>query len=184
MDRRARLVVQVRAHQPTDEAEAGHRHAILDLLVGEGDAFARDHWTPGHVTCSAFVLHPTEPALLLIHHTALDRWLQPGGHVEPEDVDTEAAARREVAEETGVRELTVVSEGPFDLDVHAIPARGEAPGHLHHDVRWLLRAGSASLVRTGEVRDVAWVPLAELAGRGVDESVLRAVRTITSRGLA
>ncbi|MEU8404124.1 NUDIX domain-containing protein [Nonomuraea sp. NPDC048892] len=36
----------------------------------------------------------------MIHHRALDRWLLPGGHVEPDDHSLYGAALRELEEET------------------------------------------------------------------------------------
>jgi 8-oxo-dGTP pyrophosphatase MutT (NUDIX family) len=65
---------------------------------------------PGHFTASAFVLHPSGEALLLILHRKLGMWLQPGGHLESSDVDHLGAARREVAEETGVSRLALRDE--------------------------------------------------------------------------
>ena len=58
----------------------------------------RDRFEPGHFTASGFVISPNRKALLLIHHRRLDRWLQPGGHIDSEDASPIAAAIREVAE--------------------------------------------------------------------------------------
>lgn len=41
--------------------------------------------------------------MLVIWHRALASWLPPGGHLAPGDVSLVDAARRELAEETGVR---------------------------------------------------------------------------------
>ena len=133
----------------------------------------------GHLTASAFVIDRERQHLLLIHHKALGRWLQPGGHADG-DPDLMAVARSEVFEETGLRELDPVTPRPFDLDIHSIPERKGIPAHLHYDVRFLFEA-NGSFVPTGndrEVHRVAWVPLSDLAALGVDESVLRPARRI------
>jgi 8-oxo-dGTP pyrophosphatase MutT (NUDIX family) len=180
-DLRARLV----AHRPADATEASHREAMIALCdrpAAAGDPFARDHWSPGHFTASAFVLSPDRSALLFILHGRLGRWLQPGGHVDPDDVDIAAAACREVAEETGLSEVEIVGEGLFDVDIHAIPARKGDPEHQHLDVRVLLRSARVDAVAGSDARDARWVPLDEVDRLDTDESVRRAVRKLTRAG--
>lgn len=179
------LLQRVADHQPADEDEARHQAAIVALLAGTHAPFSRRTMTPGHITASAFVLSADLDRVLLIHHTVLGRWLQPGGHVEPEDVDIDAACLREVVEETGVWRLERLAGFPdlLDLDVHEIPAnprKGEGP-HRHFDVRTLWRAVDERLVHTGEVAAVRWVPLAEAARRADDASVARAIGRIQAR---
>lgn len=171
---------------PHDDEEAAHLASILALVAGASDPFSRDHWTPGHVTCSAFVLHPTTPALALIEHAKLGRWLQPGGHSEVGDRDTGAGARREVEEETGLSGLLELLGRPFDVDVHVIPARKGDPAHEHHDVRWLFRADPEAgdgLQALDGVLAAQWVPLGEVERWETDASVLRAVRKLVAMGL-
>ena len=78
------------------------RDLILMLLEHSPAPFSRAQFTPGHITSSGLVLARDGESVLLVHHRRLDRWLLPGGHVEPEDAAIEEAARREVVEETGV----------------------------------------------------------------------------------
>ena len=140
--------------------------------------FDRGHFAPGHFTASAFILSPEGDALLLIHHAKLGRWLQPGGHVEASDSTLLDAARREADEEVGLGALRLhpAADGPFDLDVHAIPPLGEEPGHEHFDVRFLFQAEDLAYRTTDEVRAARWTPLPEIANDpAADRSVLRAV---------
>jgi 8-oxo-dGTP pyrophosphatase MutT (NUDIX family) len=135
----------------------------------------------GHLTGSAFVVDRERQHLLLIHHRALDRWLQPGGHADGE-ADLEAVARREVLEETGVGDLELLVPGPFDLDIHPIPEKPGVPAHLHYDVRFLFAADRAASLGGDEreIREVVWVPLDGLDGLRLDESVLRPVRRLAT----
>lgn len=169
------------AFSPADAVEAAHKGAMLDLLR-VADPFARDHFVPGHFTASAFVLSPDGQHLLLIFHEKFRRWLQPGGHVEPDDPDIIAAAIREVAEETGVTDLSVVG-GIFDVDVHDIPARKGEPAHQHFDVRVLLRAHNSSIAAATDALDARWIPLPEIHLVETDESVMRAVRKLANRAV-
>lgn len=175
MDRSGELDLWLAGHTPLDSKESGHLQAMRELLAGCEDAFARQQFVPGHFTASAVVLHPTENALLLIHHTGLRRWLQAGGHVEPADGDLSLAARREVAEETGLMELDAPfgETRPFDVDVHRIPAREAAPAHRHFDVRFLFRAHSKYLNPASDVNEARWVPFGDVARLNPEASLAR-----------
>jgi 8-oxo-dGTP pyrophosphatase MutT (NUDIX family) len=166
------------AHRPNDADEHGHRDRMLELLQARGDVFARRHFTPGHFTASGFVVAPAGDALLLVRHPKLGRWLQPGGHVENGDADLLEAARRELLEEVGLRDLPLARDGIFDLDIHLIPARGAEPAHEHFDVRFLFRGASLQLPARDEAAEVRWFPRAELAAGAGDQSVLRALRKL------
>lgn len=168
---------ELEAFEPENEVERAHRDAIFELLQMPGDVSSREHYEPGHLTASAFVVSPDDAALLLIHHAKLERWLQPGGHVEPGDSSLLHAARREVLEETGVSELRLL-QGPFDVDVHEIPARGRAPAHRHFDVRYAFRASSWSVRGASDALEARWFPWEALDGARSDESVLRGARKL------
>ncbi len=147
-------------HTPVNDEERLSHRRMGDLLTSPGDPFSRSHLDPGHFTASTLVLG--RAGLLLIHHAKLDRWLQPGGHVDAEDASLFAASLRELREETGV--VDVAGDGMvFDLDVHPIPAnsrKGEPP-HEHFDVRFLVRTTTAPIVAlaASDALAVKWVPL-------------------------
>jgi 8-oxo-dGTP pyrophosphatase MutT (NUDIX family) len=178
-DRRRRLAVALRSHGPGDEREAGHRRRVLELLDGAADPFSRDSFDPGHLTASGFVLHPAGDKLLVVFHQAMQRWLQPGGHIEPDDADVTAAAAREVEEETGLGDLEPVGEGIFDVDVHAVAHGG--PPHLHFDLRVRFLAGGDKATPGNGVEAVRWVSLADLEAERAEESLLRPARKALGR---
>jgi 8-oxo-dGTP pyrophosphatase MutT (NUDIX family) len=170
------LLADLRAHPPQDAAEEASL-ARLIAFVAEGDPFRRGH-PVGHVTGSALVARPHGREVLLVHHRRLDRWLQPGGHTDPEDASVFETARREAREETGVERL----EAPFGerilgVDVHEIPARPKEAAHLHFDVRYLLTTEEREIrPQALEVRGVSWFSVAELSAPDFDLSVIRLAR--------
>lgn len=164
-------------HQPEDPVEAAYVARMLALLDAS-DPFSRDHFVPGHFTASSFVLAPERDALLLILHGKLHRWLQPGGHVEPADADIIAAARREVAEEVGLAEVTLASDGIFDVDIHTLPPMKGAPAHEHFDVRFLFVAPSRVFLAGSDARAARWVKFEDVSEVESDASVMRAVRKL------
>jgi len=161
-----------------DDRDRDTLRRIEEFVRANEDCLLRSNLA-GHLTGSAFVVDRDRERLLLIHHKALDRWLQPGGHADG-DPDLVAVARREVLEETGVGELNLLVPGPWDLDIHLIPERRGVPPHLHYDVRFLFSAGGGTDLQSDEreVHAAAWMPLAELASLGIEESVLRPARRI------
>ena len=173
------LRIDLDAFAPADDAEAAHRRRMLDLLRVGPLAFDRSHFEPGHFTASAFVLSPGGSSLLLIHHAKLGRWLQPGGHVDATDATPLDAARRELLEEAGVADATLIG-GLFDVDVHPIPPnpkRGE-PGHEHFDLRYLFRADREDVVAASDALAARWATMDE-AARVDDASVRRAAAKLT-----
>src|ERR1700723_1473213 len=88
-------------HEPEDGASSKSRELTLLLLACTPAPFSRHQFTPGHITCTGLVLASDGERLLLVHHRRLDRWLLPGGHVDPDDTEIWETASREVIEETG-----------------------------------------------------------------------------------
>jgi 8-oxo-dGTP pyrophosphatase MutT (NUDIX family) len=129
----------------------------------------------GHITASAVVLDATAERTLLIYHRKLERWLQPGGHVEATDADLVAAALREATEETGITGL-IVDPDPVHLDVHWVGT------HYHYDVRFIVRTpqGAEPSVNA-DVDQFLWVTADELEGVGTDESVVGLVAAALDR---
>lgn len=178
---RSELRALLTAHRAADDREAGFVEAMLALLEVPGDPLSRGHFTPGHFTASAFVLSPDGGALLLVHHGKLHRWLQPGGHLEPDDAGLFAAARRELSEEVGLSDFDAGhGEALFDVDVHDIPSLKGDPVHRHYDLRVLLRSRTLVVRAGSDAKDARWVALDEVNLAESDESVMRAVRKIRS----
>jgi 8-oxo-dGTP pyrophosphatase MutT (NUDIX family) len=148
---------------PSDGAAGKSQELTLHLLKHSSAPLSRAQFIPGHITTTGLVLSPDLSAVLLIHHRRLERWLLPGGHVEPEDQTIFDAARREVVEETGAQLVASTGAPLVGLDVHAIPPGKGEPLHYHHDLVFLFRAESSRLNQGIEVREARWFPVASLA---------------------
>ena len=184
MIRRAEIEKWLKEHVPTDDLEAEHLQRMQALVRGSDAPFSRHTMHPGHFTASAFVVSPDDQKLLMILHAKLGLWLQPGGHIDPEDVSLIQAARREVAEETGIVALDLLdTEAPIlDVDIHRIPAspkRGEL-AHAHFDIRIGFRARAFDFSAGSDALDARWVGWEEMSTVETDESVARAVRKLRS----
>jgi len=116
---------------------------------------------PIDFTVAVFVVQDSQ--VLVVHHRGLNKWLPLGGHIELHE-DPEAAARREVREESGL-EVELMGErppttgngtrallAPRFMDIHYISDTHEHIGMMywarpkdgqlklaageHHDIRW------------------------------------------------
>ena len=172
--RRARLASLLADFRPSPVEMASLR-AMQALVATAPHPYARHAFLPGHFTASGFVRSPDGTSVLLIEHRSLQRWLQPGGHVDPDDPGPLAAARREVAEETGCVDVVPIGDGLFGVDVHVIPPRRHEPEHRHFDLQFAFQAGSEHLEVSPEVRAAAWTALADVAALGVDEATRKGV---------
>ena len=149
-----------------------------DFIDSHPDCFHRT-CRIGHITGSAWIVDSTGDRALLLHHRKLGRWLQPGGHSDG-DPDTLAVALREAREESGL-DVRALDDAIFDIDVHAIPARGREPAHHHFDVRFLVQAERSRFTVSEESHALAWVPATGLGALTDEESVLRMARKWLAR---
>ena len=169
--RRADLLEALAAYRPEDPRDEAVLLRFRDFLARPDPFFRGDR--EGHVTASAIVMLPPGDRVVLVSHRKLGGWLQPGGHVEPEDGSVFETALREVREETGLDRLeSPLGRSILDLDVHAIPAFGDEPSHFHYDVRFLLTSEDCSQLADG----AAGFPLDAIAGLDRNGSLERAVR--------
>ena len=162
---------------PGDDGLAAKSQDLLFLLLRHGTKpfSARQFW-PGHITCTALILHPREQRVLVIYHHRLLRWLLPGGHVEKTDATLDAVAAREAEEETRVQIDT--RHAPFlaGIDVHGVPPKQHEPFHLHHDLIWCFRAASDRCDTTAEAPELMWAQERDWERLDLTASIRRSIR--------
>jgi 8-oxo-dGTP pyrophosphatase MutT (NUDIX family) len=120
-----------------------HSPKLIDWIIGLQNPFLRSNKL-GHITASGLVINDNKA--LLIFHPYIKQWMQPGGHIDEDELPIEAAIR-EVYEETGFSCIPDPAfPDPIDIDVHEIPAnpkKGEG-AHLHIDLLYKLIPKSKS----------------------------------------
>ena len=172
MHHRTRLLNDLRLHGQCHPTEQHTIARFLSLLEKKG-AFDRNHFSPGHITASAWLVDETKQQVLLTHHAKLDKWLQLGGHTDGNE-DTVASALREAYEESGLISIEAVSQEIFDVDIHLIPARGSEPAHEHFDIRYaFICKGDSTYHVSSESHDLRWVPIKDMHTFTQEPSMLR-----------
>ncbi|HLT31937.1 MAG TPA: NUDIX hydrolase [Myxococcaceae bacterium] len=163
-------------HVPADPAEARHLAQMREAVENLAAPLARSQ-AGAHFTASAVVVTPEGDRVAMLHHRKLERWLQPGGHIEPgDDGDLVLAAMREAREETGCEVGPhPLAPLPLDVDAHVIPARRDEAEHTHLDVRFLLVATSAEALAhdPAESRAIHWFGWDAALERADDAALVR-----------
>lgn len=154
------ILEQIKAYTPCCEQERRDREAMLAFLAAHDDAFLRSNLT-AHMTASAWVLSPDRRRVVMVYHNIYRSWSWTGGHADGEE-DLLAVAKREVQEETGLRELQVLGDGIFSLE--NLPVREHirrgvyVPGHIHMNVTYLLQAKEETVrCKRDENSGVTWM---------------------------
>lgn len=138
---------------------------LLEQMQSDEDIFSRKNFR-GHITASGLVISP-ERKVLALFHKKLQRYLQPGGHIENEDRDLENSAKREVIEEAGLNDIKLhpwhkKTGSPILIDTHPIPEneKKQEDAHYHHDLMFIFftEKGSVSLDQN-EVSDFIWTDI-------------------------
>jgi 8-oxo-dGTP pyrophosphatase MutT (NUDIX family) len=130
--------------------------------------------------------------VLLINHTELGIWLQPGGHVEPNEFPEEAAVR-EVKEETGLDAEILdadpikfhqgdsrTSHVPFAVSIHTVNYKDGA--HEHFDLCYLAAVkGSKAPKINEESKEIRWFTLDETEDINIPDNVRAVIRKALKR---
>ncbi len=163
---------------PPSGAQDALREAFLTLLEIRPDATARS-CVPGHVTASAMLLSADRRSVLLTLHPRVGRWVQLGGHCEPEDLTIAGAALREASEESGIADLRI-DPAPVHLDIHPITCSLGRPTR-HFDVRFRVIAPTGAVpAMSAESVDLRFFPVDQLPD-GVDGGVRAAVASALTK---
>lgn len=152
----------------TNEADP---QRVLKFLQEESNLFGRDS-KAGHITCSSWVLDYERTHALLVYHRHLNRWIQPGGHIEPYETPQQGALR-EAMEESGISGLKLLDQRLFHINIMNFPAGKDGPSHLHFDLRYLIQAPKEAILSAPkEVGGAKWIPLNRLEEYSEEETIL------------
>lgn len=144
-----------------DEEQERLRRVYLSHTETHPDAMSRD-CHPDHLTASAIIFSDDHQRVLLTLHRIVKRWLQTGGHCEPDDATLADAAQREGIEESGIHGLSIDPQ-PVLLSRHEVPSCGPIRPSHHLDVQYVAVApAGAEHVISEESDDLAWFGVEEL----------------------
>lgn len=151
-----------------------------------------------HFTATALVIDEKQRRALLLWHKRLQRWMPPGGHMEPNEIPDQAAAR-EAKEETGL-DVEILGEEqedfyrntgyegrilkkPFAFFLERIPAseKRREPEHEHIDFIYRAHVRDPEQVLTlcaAESDHLRWFTREEIEALDVSSKIYANVRNI------
>ncbi len=161
--------------EPLSSPDQSEALQAMRLLLKQRPAPLDRRERPGHFTASALLVNASRDRVLLLHHSKLRIWVQPGGHADG-NANLMAVALSEATEETGITGLRIWGAA-IDLDIHRVDPPNE-DSHLHYDVRFLALAPASAVVDTNhESTAHRWAAPEELATLGVDPGLHRLAET-------
>jgi 8-oxo-dGTP pyrophosphatase MutT (NUDIX family) len=175
VDHRALIRASVLAREPVDAREEASLTAFIEHFDRLVDP-CNEHADDVHVTASAILVGRRGVVLHL--HKRLQKWLQPGGHIDAGELPW-AAALREASEETGL-EVELAQVAPPEsapalahVDVHPGPR-----GHTHLDLRYIVVGADADpdppAGESQQVRWFSWDDAVEIADPGLVGALIAA----------
>lgn len=189
METKEEILTSINTYRNNFPGDIKRSEAVLGFLAKHDNEqiISRKNFA-GHITASAFIVNEYATALLLLKHKSLNRWLQPGGHVDASDLSLITSAFREASEETGFVEtdLQLISNFIFDIDSHYIPEniRKQEPAHVHHDIRFLFKCLNSKSINISldESTDSNWISFKALASNQdfdwVEEKIKRFIQQL------
>ena len=160
------LIDDLKRYQPYNEHEEKDKALILECLENNEKVFTRDSVT-AHMTVSAWVVNKSRDKVLMAYHNIYDSWAWLGGHADGE-TDLLKVAVKEAMEESGVKNVTPVTEDIYSVEVLTVDGhikRGEyVSSHLHLNVTYLLEADEDEVltVKPDENSGIAWLTFDEV----------------------
>lgn len=161
------LVNALTRYIPVNAQEARDKQQLLALLQSGQALYSREN-PVAHLTASSWVVSPDRKQVLLVYHNIYKSWSWMGGHADG-DRDLCAVALRETREESGLRNIRLLTPDIFSLETLTVDGhvkRGAyVSSHLHLNVTYLLEADPCEQLQSkpDENSGVRWFPVETVA---------------------
>lgn len=134
------LKEQIKKYEPYNEQEAKDKETMLKYINTFEDVLTRNNEF-GHFTASSWVVNKERTKVLMIYHNIYKSWSWTGGHADGES-DLLQTAIRELKEETGIKNVKILDNNIFSLEIICVDGhvkRGKyVSSHVHLNLTYLL----------------------------------------------
>ena len=136
------LKQQIERYKTYNEQEEKDRRIMLDYMEKFDNLLTRENEI-AHFTASSLVVNKERTKILMIYHNIYNSWAWTGGHADG-DKNLLYTALREVKEETGIKNVKVLSEEIFSLESICVNGHIKrekyVSSHIHFNLTFLLEA--------------------------------------------
>lgn len=108
-------IKDIENYEPYNEQEIKDKDLILKCIKLHDDILTREN-TIAHITSSGYIVNKSRTKVLMIYHKIYKSWAWTGGHADG-DSNLLHVAIKEAKEETGLKNVTPITENILGLDV-------------------------------------------------------------------
>lgn len=146
------LASEIEKYIPVNEQEKNDKKIILDFMQKNPDCLSRENQI-AHFTTSIWTVNKERTKTLMVYHKIYDSWSWIGGHADGEE-DLASVALRELKEETGVENASLVSNDILSLEVLTVDGHEKkgkyVPSHLHLNITYLAESDENQMLTINE----------------------------------
>ena len=160
------LMQEIQNYNPFNEQEAADQAVMLQFMSEHADYLERENKV-AHFTTSIWTISKERNKTLLVYHNIFNSWSWIGGHADGVE-DLRSVALRELQEETGIANASLISPEIFSLETITVDGHVKkglyVPSHLHLNVTYLAEADEKDelIVNRSENQAVQWWPLEDI----------------------
>lgn len=160
-----KLLEKIKNYIPANEQEQHDKEQMLAFVQANDNCLTREN-TVAHFTTSIWTVNKERTKTLMVYHNIYNSWSWIGGHADGVENLAEVALR-ELQEETGVENASLVSDEIFSLETLTVDGHikkgAYVPCHLHFNVTYLAEADEAEtlVVKEDENQAVKWFTFEE-----------------------
>ena len=154
------LFQEIKNYEPLNEQEARDKEVMLKYILNNENCLMRENLI-AHFTVSLWTVNQARTKTLMVYHNIYQSWSWIGGHADGIE-DLCSVAMRELQEETGVSNASLVSRDIFSLEILTVDGHikkgAYVPSHLHLNVTYLAEADENEklVVNEEENQAVKW----------------------------
>ena len=155
------LMEQIEKYTPYNEQEEKDKETMLKYIDTFDDVLTRNNEF-GHFTASSWVVNKDRTKVLMIYHNIYKSWAWTCGHADGES-DLLGTAIRELKEETGIKNVKVLDDNIFSLEIICVNGhvkRGKyVSSHVHLNLTYLLEVDENEMLKIKEDENsgVKWI---------------------------
>lgn len=158
------LKKEIENYVPINMQEERDKQFILEAFNTFDDILNRDN-NFIHFTSSAFVVNKNRDKVLMVYHNIYKSWCWIGGHADGEE-DLLEVAKREVKEETSIKNIKVLCDGRI-MSIDSLPVvshvkRGKnINAHIHLSVAYIFEVDENEeiKIKPDENSNVKWLDI-------------------------
>lgn len=157
---------KIENYRTYNEQEENDKKIMLKYIDTFDDVLTRNNEF-GHFTASAWVVNKERTKVLMIYHNIYKSWTWTGGHADGENNLLETAIR-ELKEETGVKNVKVIDNNIFSLEIICVNGHVKrekyVSSHVHLNLTYLLEVDEKEVLRIkqDENSGVKWVNIKDV----------------------